>query len=275
MADCSQCPLKDKCSTEKKQTCVVENNPYNNVKNIIGVMSGKGGVGKSTVAVMLANELVEKGFKVGILDADVTGPSVPRLLKIQDKRATVLEQGILPVLADNGLKVMSLNLLIEDENTPVIWRGPILSGTVKQFWTDVLWENLDYLVIDLPPGTGDVSLTVMQVMPITGMVMVSVPQDMVSMIVSKSVTMVHKMNIEVLGVVENMSYMVCPNCGTKIKLFEDDTKNFLDSLNIKLLGELPMCKDILNISRSGISAVTEPIKKEFSSITDKVLSSIK
>ncbi len=272
MASCESCPSKDKCSDTEKDNCMVENNPINDVKHIIGVMSGKGGVGKSTISVLLANDLIKKGYKVGILDADITGPSVPRLLGLQDKRATILETGILPVFADNGLKVMSLNFLVDEENTPVIWRGPIIAGTVKQFWTDVLWEELDYLIVDLPPGTGDVALTVMQVMPLTGVVMVSVPQDMVSMIVAKAINMAKKMNVDVLGVIQNMSYIRCPDCDTKIKMFEGDTKKFLDSMNIPLLGELPMTKSIINIANEGINESDEAMSL-FESITDKIIKS--
>jgi Mrp family chromosome partitioning ATPase len=267
VASCDTCASKGNCSDSKKENCMVENNPINNVKNIIGVMSGKGGVGKSTVSVMLANDLVRKGYKVGLLDADITGPSIPRLLGLQDKRATVLETGILPVIAENELKVMSLNFLIDEENTPVIWRGPIISGTVKQFWTDVLWEDLDYLVVDLPPGTGDVALTVMQVMPITGVVMVSVPHDMVSMIVEKAINMTKKMDVDVIGVIENMSYIKCPDCGKTIKMFEGNTEEFLDKMGIRLLGELPMTKEI---ARDGINKSDE-IANMFEKITDGII----
>lgn len=270
MASCDSCASKDKCSDSKKESCMIENNPINNVKNIIGVMSGKGGVGKSTISVMLANDLIKKGYNVGILDADITGPSIPRLLGLQDKRATILETGILPVFADNGLKVMSLNFLIEEENTPVLWRGPIIAGTVKQFWTDVLWEDLDYLIVDLPPGTGDVALTVMQTMPLTGVVMVSVPQDMVSMIVAKAINMAKKMNIDVIGVIENMSYIKCPDCDTTIKMFEGNTGEFLNTMGIPLLGELPMTKEIIGIAQNGISD-SEEISNMFGKITDEII----
>jgi len=227
---------------------MVENNPMNNIKKVIGVMSGKGGVGKSTVSVMIAQNLKKQGYKVGILDADITGPSIPRLLNINEKRAISIDEGLIPVEDKNGIKVMSLNLIIENENEPVIWRGPVISNLVKQFWTDVLWEELDYLIVDMPPGTSDVALTVMQSIPISGMVMVSIPQDMVSMIVSKAIIMARKMNIKVLGVVENMSYIMCPDCNKKIRLFEENNINdFLRDMDLKLLGEIPMAKDILNI----------------------------
>ncbi|QUI22694.1 Mrp/NBP35 family ATP-binding protein [Vallitalea pronyensis] len=270
MASCESCPSKDKCGDKDRDNCMIENNPINDVKHIIGVMSGKGGVGKSTVSVLLAHDLMKKGYKVGILDADITGPSIPRLLGLQDKRATILETGIIPVFADNGLKVMSLNFLVDEENTPVIWRGPIIAGTVKQFWTDVLWEELDYLIVDLPPGTGDVALTVMQVMPLTGVVMVSVPQDMVSMIVAKAINMAKKMNVDVLGVIENMSYIQCPDCDTQIKMFDGDIKTFLDTAHIPLLGELPMTKSIINVASQGINHSDEAMTL-FEPITNKII----
>ena len=173
-------------------------------------MSGKGGVGKSTVTTLFAKELSKLGYKVGIMDADITGPSIPRLMGMKDEKAMGDGESIYPVMSKEGIKVISLNLLIDDENEPVIWRGPVVGGAVKQFWEDVIWGDLDFLLIDMPPGTGDVALTVMQSTPVNGVVMVSVPQDMVSMIVAKAVNMTKKMNIPVLGVVENMSYIVCP-----------------------------------------------------------------
>lgn len=275
MTDCNNCPSKNSCSTEQQNTCTVKNNPFNQVKKIIGVMSGKGGVGKSTVSVMIAEELNKKGFKVGIMDADITGPSIPRLLNINKDKATANELGIIPVTTFNGIEVISLNLLMEDEDQPVIWRGPLIAGVVQQFWTDVLWGDLDYLIIDMPPGTGDVALTVMQSIPISGLVMVSVPQDLVSMIVSKAINMAKKMNIPVLGVVENMSYVKCPDCGKKIRIFEsENTFEFLRNNNLELLGELPMAKDIANISINGNSKLTEEVKKTFEEIGSKIVSSL-
>lgn len=250
MAECSSCPSSDGCSKDK-DSCMIENNPLNNVKKIIGVMSGKGGVGKSSIAVLIAKQLKQLGYSVGILDSDITGPSVPRLIGLKGKRASAIEKIMLPIESCDGIKVMSLNFLIEKEDDPVIWRGPVISGVVKQFWTEVLWGDLDYLVIDMPPGTGDVALTVMQSIPINGIVMVSVPQDFVSMIVSKAVNMVRKMNINVLGVIENMSYTTCPDCGKKIKLFNGEgTDLFLKEMNLKLLGEFPMLSSISNLSEN-------------------------
>lgn len=188
MSQCSTCPSSEECS-KNKEGCMIENNPENKVKKVIGVMSGKGGVGKSSISVLIAKHLKQLGYNIGVLDADITGPSVPRLLGLKGERAKGNEKMILPVETEDGIKVMSLNFLMENEEDPVIWRGPVIAGVVKQFWTDVLWEDLDYLVIDMPPGTGDVALTVMQSIPINGIVMVSVPQDLVSMIVSKAVNM--------------------------------------------------------------------------------------
>lgn len=228
MAECNTCPSNDGCSKDR-ESCMVENNPLNNVKKIIGVMSGKGGVGKSSISVLIAKQLKNLGYRVGVLDADITGPSVPRLLGLKGKRAENTEHLMIPIESSDGIKVMSLNFLIDNEDDPVIWRGPMIAGVVKQFWTDVLWEDLDYLVIDMPPGTGDVALTVMQSIPITGIVMVSVPQDLVSMIVSKAVNMARKMNINVLGVIENMSYITCPDCNKKINLFNGESLELIIS----------------------------------------------
>jgi Mrp family chromosome partitioning ATPase len=271
MAECSNCPSSDGCSKDK-ETCMIENNPLNNVKKIIGVMSGKGGVGKSSISVLIAKHLKQLGYSVGVLDADITGPSVPRLLGLKGKRASNTEYGIIPVETCDGIKVMSLNFLTENEDDPVIWRGPVISNLVKQFWTDVLWENLDYLVIDMPPGTSDVALTVMQSIPIDGIVMVSVPQDFVSMIVSKAVKMARKMNINVLGVIENMSYITCPDCGKEIKLFNSKgTDNFLKEMDLKLLAELPMLSSISNLSEDGFESVNESLELIFNPIVTNII----
>jgi Mrp family chromosome partitioning ATPase len=267
MADnCNTCPSNGSCSTEKKETCMIENNPLNNVKHIIGVMSGKGGVGKSTVSAVLAYELLRNGFKVGLMDADITGPSIPRLVKLQDKRITSnSEKGMLPITAPGGLKVMSTNFLVENEDSPVLWRGPIIGNLVKQFWTDVIWGELDYLIVDMPPGTADVAITAMQSMPMSGIVMVTIPQDMVSMIVSKAVHMANKMNVPVLGVVENMSYIKCPNCNETIDMFEYNNDNFM-SPDVEILCKLPMCKELINFAQKGILGVGDDILSEFNKV---------
>ena len=273
MSNCSSCPSGSTCTKDKNQ-CMIESNPMNNVKKIIGVMSGKGGVGKSTISVLVAKQLKKLGYKVGILDADITGPSVPRLLGVRDKKATSNGELMLPVETEDGIYVMSLNLLIEDENQPVIWRGPVISSAVKQFWTDVLWGDLDYLLIDMPPGTGDVALTVLQSIPINGLIIVSVPQDFVSMIVSKAVNMAKTMNINVLGVIENMSYITCPDCGKKIKVYNgDNTDRFLQDMNLKLLGELPMLSSISNLS-SGYNSEDKAIEEIFSPIVENIIKSL-
>lgn len=270
MGDCNSCPSNGSCNKDASQ-CGIESNPLNHVKKIIGVMSGKGGVGKSTVSVMLAKQLNKMNYKVGILDADIMGPSVARLLGLSGERALSDGENILPVLTDDGIKVISLNLMIDDENQPVIWRGALLSGCVKQFWTDVLWGDLDYLIIDMPPGTGDITLTVMQSIPINGVVMVSIPQDMVSMIVSKSINMAKKMNINILGLVENMSYILCPHCGEKIKIFNNENiEGFLKENEIKLLAELPTEVNLSELSNGNYNKINEEIIKAFKNVANAV-----
>jgi Mrp family chromosome partitioning ATPase len=268
MSACDTCPSKGGCGKDKG-SCGIENNPLNKVKTIIGVMSGKGGVGKSSMSTLIARQLKEKGYSVGILDADITGPSIPRLLGLTGKKAMGDGKNIYPVESKEGIKVMSLNLLVENEEDPVIWRGPMIGGMVKQFWTDVIWGELDYLVIDMPPGTGDVALTVMQSIPINGIVMVSVPQDFVSMIVAKAVNMARKLNINVLGIIENMSYIKCHDCDKKIQLFNgEDTEKFLKDMNLSLLGELPMISSISNLSKG------EDHQDEFKNIFNPIVENI-
>jgi len=274
MSDCNSCSSKDGCNKDK-ESCMIKNNPLNNVKKIIGVMSGKGGVGKSSISVIIAKYLRGLGYSVGVLDADITGPSVPRLLGVENKKVTMSENMMYPVITSDGIKVMSINLLMENEEDPVLWRGPIISGMVNQFWTDVLWEDLDYLVIDMPPGTGDVALTVMQSIPIDGVVMVSVPQDLVSMIVSKAVNMVNKMDINLLGVIENMSYITCAKCGDKMKLFSgDNTEKFLKDMNLKLLGELPMLNSINNLGQYNNVHIDESLELIFAPIVKNIISEL-
>ncbi|WP_368491277.1 Mrp/NBP35 family ATP-binding protein [Clostridium sp. BJN0013] len=274
MSECNSCPSNDGCSKDK-ENCMVKNNPYNNVKKIIGVMSGKGGVGKSSISVLIARHLKDMGYSVGILDADVTGPSIPNLMGLRGKKAETNEEFILPVETQSEIKTISLNLLLQDENQPVIWRGPLISGAVKQFWTDVIWGELDYLVIDMPPGTADVALTVMQSIPISGLVMVSIPQELVSMIVSKAVNMAKAMNINILGVIENMSYITCPDCGKKIKFFNGkNTEKFLKEMNLKFLGELPMLNSVSNLSEQGNENIDESLKKIFSPIVTNIINGL-
>lgn len=274
MSNCNTCPSKDGCSVPQEK-CSIENNPLNNIGKVIGVMSGKGGVGKSTVSVLLAKSLNRLGYKVGIMDSDITGPSIPRLLGIKDAKVMSDSKCLYPVETSDGIKAISFNFLVKEENDPVVWRGPIVSSAVKQFWTDVAWGELDFLLIDMPPGTGDVALTVMDSIPINGIVMVSIPQDMVSMIVAKAVNMAKKMNIEVLGLVENMSYIKCPNCEDKIRLYDEiDTKEYLSEMGLNLLGELPMTRGIANLSNNGYEDNEEELNKGFERITTNILKSL-
>lgn len=228
------------CPSRKPQSMLVDMNKDSNIKHVIGVVSGKGGVGKSFVTASLANQMAQKGFNVGILDADITGPSIPKMYGIQGP-AQAAEDGIYPMTAKNGIKVMSVNLLLPQEDEPVIWRGPILANMVKQFWSDVIWGDLDYLFVDMPPGTGDVPLTVFQSLPVEGIVIVSSPQDLVKMIVRKAYKMAQMMNIKVLGVVENYSYVLCPDCGKEIKIFGDShIEEIAADLRMEVLGKMPI-----------------------------------
>ena len=247
MSKCSSCPSKGTCG-KSEDTCGIQNNARNKIKHVIGVMSGKGGVGKSSMSVLLAKELRQRGYQVGIMDADITGPSIPRLLGLEHEKAYGTNDAIEPVIDKDGIKVMSLNFLMDDENQPVVWRGPIVGNAVRQFWTDVVWEELDYLLIDMPPGTGDVALTVLQNMPVNGIVMVSTPQPMVSMIVSKAINMCKEVKVPVLGIIENMSYVVCPDCGRHIEIFaHKNTDEFLQNNDVELWAELPMMDAISQI----------------------------
>lgn len=238
--DCSSC--KSNCSERKpsKQDFLKPMNKYSNIKKVIGVVSGKGGVGKSLVTCMLASKCAQAGLKVGVLDADVTGPSVPKSFGI-NSRAMQDEECLLPAVSKNGVKVMSINLLLEDVNSPVVWRGPVISGVIEQFWTDVRWGELDYLFVDMPPGTGDVALTVFQSLPVDGIVIVSTPQDLVKMIVNKAYNMAKMMNVPVLGLVENMSYYTCPDCGKKINIFGDSKiDETAKELGVPVIAKLPI-----------------------------------
>ncbi|TDT50544.1 Mrp/NBP35 family ATP-binding protein [Fonticella tunisiensis] len=278
MSNCQSCPSNGNCSRQnnnQQNTCGVVNNPKNRVKHIIGIMSGKGGVGKSTVTAILAVELKRRGFKVGIMDADITGPSIPRLFGINNQRATGDGTYIYPVKTSEGIDVMSMNLLMPQETQPVLWRGPMIGGAVQQFWTDVVWGELDFLLVDMPPGTGDVALTVMQSIPVTGLVMVSTPQSMVSMIVAKAVNMADKMGIKVLGVVENMTYITCPDCGKRIDIYgKNASQEAANKVGVKLLGELPMDKDLMELSDEGRVEKFEAFREEFKNISDSILGSI-
>ena len=248
---CEGCPSKGNCGKDQS-TCGVENNPNNHIKNIVAIMSGKGGVGKSTITVMVAKALAKKGYKVGIMDADITGPSIPRLFSAENEQAYATKENyIIPVEVVDGIKIMSLNFLMKNESDPVIWRGPVIAGVVKQFYTDVLWGDLDVLLIDMPPGTGDVALTIMQSLPVSGVLMVSTPQPMVSMIVAKAIHMCEQMHVPVYGVIENMAYLECPNCQEKIEFYDTaQLHQFFEDTKTKLYGTLPMLDLIRDLNTS-------------------------
>lgn len=246
--DCSSCKSE---SCDKKQSFIAKTHELNNIKRVIGVVSGKGGVGKSLVTSMFAVMMRRKGYKVGILDADITGPSIPKVFGIT-KKATGNELGIYPQKSHNDISIMSVNLLLEEEDTPVIWRGPVIGGTVKQFWTEVIWGGIDYLFLDMPPGTGDVPLTVFQSIPLDGIIIVTSPQELVSLIVKKAYNMAKEMNIPVLGVVENMSYIKCPDCGREIKLFgESKIDAVAEENDLKVLGKIPINPAIAELCDKG------------------------
>ncbi|MCC8074046.1 MAG: Mrp/NBP35 family ATP-binding protein [Clostridiales bacterium] len=249
--DCSSC--QSDCSERKmsKEDFLKPMNKYSNIKKVIGVVSGKGGVGKSLVSCLLADKCAKAGLKVGILDADVTGPSVPKSFGISD-RAMQDGECLLPAVAKDGVKVISINLLLEDVNSPVVWRGPVISGVIEQFWSDVRWGELDYLFVDMPPGTGDVALTVFQSLPIDGIVIVSTPQDLVKMIVSKAYNMAKMMDVPVLGLIENMSSYICPHCGEKINIFgESKIDETAEELNVPVIAKLPVNPQINKLVDEG------------------------
>ena len=236
---CSGCAHADSCASTKVDMTVPANE-YTHVKKVIGVISGKGGVGKSMVTASLARLMREQGYSVGILDADITGPSIPKMYGIHE-HAMGTEVGMFPCIAKDETRIMSVNLLLDSEDTPVIWRGPVIAGVVKQFWNEVLWGDLDYLFVDMPPGTGDVPLTVFQSLPVDGVVIVTSPQDLVQMIVKKTYYMAKQMNIPIIGVVENYSYLECPDCGKKISVFgESHIDEIAKELGMSVLGKMPI-----------------------------------
>ena len=236
--NCSSCGSD--CGDRKAESLLAQLNPKSQVKKVIAVVSGKGGVGKSTVTSLLAVAMARKGKRVGVLDADITGPSVPTAFGVTECQGAN-DDGLYPALTRTGIQVMSINLLLDNPADPVVWRGPVIAGAVKQFWTDVIWENVDYLFVDMPPGTGDVPLTVFQSLPVDGIVIVTSPQDLVSMIVTKAVKMAEMMHIPVLGFVENYSYLRCPDCGKKISVFgESHLDEVAAQLGLPVLARLPI-----------------------------------
>ncbi len=247
--DCSSCSAD--CSSRSPESFLEKPHEKSSIKKVIGVVSGKGGVGKSMISSMLAVNFQRKGYRTAILDADITGPSIPKAFGITS-RATGNESGIDPVVTKTGIQTMSVNLLLEDTSDPVIWRGPVIAGTVKQFWQDVIWTDVDYMFVDMPPGTGDVPLTVFQAIPVDGIVIVTSPQELVSMIVGKAVKMAQMMNIPILGIIENMSYVECPGCKEHINVFgESHVEEVAAQYGLPILGKIPMTPAISAASDAG------------------------
>lgn len=236
--DCSSC--SEDCSSRTTESLLEKPHDMSCIRKVIGVVSGKGGVGKSMVSSMLAVNLQRKGYHTAILDADVTGPSIPKEFGITG-HAMGDQTGIYPVTTKTGIQTMSINLLLDDITDPVVWRGPVIANTVKQFWSDVIWTDVDYMIVDMPPGTGDVALTVFQSIPVDGIVIVTSPQELVSMIVAKAVKMAQMMNVPIIGIIENMSYVECPDCNKKIEIFgKSHVKEVADQYQIPVLGKIPM-----------------------------------
>ena len=247
--NCSSCG--ESCSDRKQESLLAEPNKNSQVKKVIAVVSGKGGVGKSTVTSMLAMAMHKLGYKTAILDADITGPSIPKAFGLHEQ-IVGSDDGMLPAVTPEGIKVMSINLLLPNETDPVIWRGPVIGGVVQQFWTDVLWQDVDYMFVDMPPGTGDVALNVFQSLPVDGVIIVTSPQELVSMVVEKAVKMAQMMNIPVVGLVENMSYLLCPDCGKKIYLFgQGKTDEAAARYNLPVLARMPLDPTLAELVDAG------------------------
>ena len=250
---CASCASAGTC-TSKKVDMHEPMNMYSSIKKVIGVVSGKGGVGKSLVTASLARMMRAKGYNVGIMDADITGPSIPMAFGVAHEKAGVSEDGklMIPARSLEGVDIMSANLLLDHDTDPVIWRGPVIAGAVKQFWTETLWKDVDYMFVDMPPGTGDVPLTVFQSLPVDGIIIVTSPQELVGMIVAKAVNMAKKMNVPILGIVENMSYLECPDCGKHINVFgESHTEQVAEEYGLKLLAQIPIDPKIAQMVDGG------------------------
>lgn len=266
--DCANCASKDTCTIIKAKL-----NDRSHIKRIVAVLSGKGGVGKSFVTSSLAVSLRREGFRVGILDADITGPSIPKAFGVKEK-AVGEDNLIYPLLSKSGIKIISSNCLLENDTDPIVWRGPLLGGLIKQFYEDVLWEELDYLLIDMPPGTGDVALTVFQQLPVDDLIIVTSPQDLVSLIVTKALKMANMMNIHVLGVIENMSYLKCPNCDEKISVFGDShLEDFAKEAGFDILGRLPIVsKNTKYVDSGDVELIDLP---EINTVIDQIIKEAK
>lgn len=252
--DCGSCSANCESRTTDKTSFLEALAPESKVKKVIGIVSGKGGVGKSLVTSMLAVSMNRKGHHTAILDADITGPSIPMAFGVADERPAVTPDGrlMIPAKSLEGVEIMSANLLLENATDPVIWRGPVIAGAVKQFWTETLWKDVDYMFVDMPPGTGDVPLTVFQSLPVDGIIIVTSPQELVGMIVAKAVNMAKKMNVPILGIVENMSYLECPDCGKHINVFgESHTEQVAEEYGLKLLAQIPIDPKIAQMVDGG------------------------
>ena len=271
--DCSTCG--ENCpSKQQKNDLRAPQNKLSNVKKIIGVVSGKGGVGKSMTTALLAVLFSRMEFNTAILDADITGPSIPKIFGLHGCKVTGTDDGMFPIETVTGIKVMSTNLLLPYEEAPVIWRGPVIAGTVRQFWTDVIWDDVDYMFVDMPPGTGDVALTVFQSLPMDGIIIVTTPQELVSMIVGKAVNMAKMMDIPILGVVENMSYAVCPDCGRKINVFgESRLDEVAKEYGIDVLERMPFDPKLSAACDKGAIELTE--SEALASAAEKIIGKLK
>jgi Mrp family chromosome partitioning ATPase len=249
--DCSGCA--EDCADRTEESLLAPMNPNSKIKKVIGVVSGKGGVGKSMVTSLLTVLMQRNGFQTAILDADITGPSIPRAFGIKEKATGDEEGQIIPVTSHLGTKIMSVNLLLKNETDPVVWRGPVIAGIIKQFWSEVLWGDVDYMFVDMPPGTSDVPLTVYQSLPIDGIIVVTSPQELVSMIVEKAVNMAALMKIPVLGIVENMAYATCPDCGKRIDIFgESRTTEIAVANGVDLIAQIPMNPNLASMTDKGM-----------------------
>ncbi len=268
--DCGSCGQD--CS---KRDLQVKLHAGSSVKKVIGIVSGKGGVGKSLVTSLLAAKVNKDGFKTAILDADITGPSIPESFGVGDERAQAVEgeDALTPVVTDSGIQLMSMNFLLQNENDPVIWRGPVIAGAVKQFWTDVIWNDVDFMFVDMPPGTGDVPLTVFQSLPVDGIIIVSSPQQLVRVIVEKAVNMANMMNIPILGLVENMSYVKCPDCGKEITVFgKSNINQIAETFGLPVLARIPMEeKTSLAVDDGEIESLDIPELEEAAKIIENLL----
>ncbi len=269
--DCSNCSQNCSSRTEE-QDLSAKLNEVSHVKKVIAVVSGKGGVGKSLITSMLAIQMQRKGYQTGVLDADITGPSIPKIFGVETP-AYGNEYGMIPNVSDAGTKVVSINMMLDDPEQPVLWRGPILAGIVKQFWSEVVWDDVDYMFVDMPPGTGDVPLTVFQSLPIDGIIIVTSPQELVSMIVAKAVNMANMMNIPILGLVENYSYLACPDCGKKIEVFgKSHLHEVAEKYNLPILGRMPIDPTFAELCDAGnLEAVSGNPLEEATAVLEEMI----